>query len=101
MLTCLKHNYQVRKVVRFSTACEDLNMILFIILVAEFLQDIKNDLGVNSSHSKSLKETSHTLFNVTISIILALEILTEAHFCPVILPTDNFRNLIETDSARV
>ena len=76
-------------------------MVMFIIFVSKLLQDVEDYLGVNSCHSESLKESTHTFLNIAICVVLALKVLFEALLRPVIFSTYYLRNLVQTDSTRV
>ena len=101
VLACLQHDYQVCEVVGLCSTLENVHMIMFIIFVSKLLQDVEDYLGVNSCHSKSLKESTHTFLNIAICVVLALKVLFEALLRPVIFSTDYLRNLVQTDSTRV
>ena len=76
-------------------------MILLKVFVTKLLQDVEDDLRVDTCHSESLKEASHAFLNVAVHIVLPLKVLFKSLLRSIVLSSNNLGNFVQADPTRI
>jgi len=75
MLAGLQHNDLKREVVCFFCSCKNVRVVFCEELVGKLFQNVEDDLRVDARHAEGLKESTHALFDIAVSVVLSCQVL--------------------------